>query len=58
MDVSGENSDVESVTGGGMRLSEHSEDANQQNSELNQKLAEGQLKIQNKSAFLGCFWNL
>ena len=41
LDVSGENSDVESVTGGGMRLSEHSEDANQQNSELNQKLAEG-----------------
>jgi hypothetical protein len=41
LDVSGENSDVESVTGGGMRLSEHLEDANQQNSELNQKLAEG-----------------
>ena len=33
LDVSGENSDVESVTGGGMKLSDHSEDANQQNSE-------------------------
>ena len=41
LDFSGENSDVESVTGEGMRLSEHSEDANQQNSELNQKLSEG-----------------
>ena len=41
LDVSGENSDVESVTGGGMKLSDHSEDANQQNSELNLKLSEG-----------------
>ena len=41
LDDSGQNSDVESVTGGGMRLSEHSDNANQQTSELNQKLSEG-----------------
>ena len=41
LDGSGENSDVEAVTEGGMRLSEHSEDAIQQSSELNQKLSEG-----------------
>ena len=41
LDLSGENSNVQSVTGGGMKLSDHSEDLNQQNSELNLKLAEG-----------------
>jgi len=41
LDFSGENSNVNSVTGGGMKLSDHSEDANQQNSELSVKLSEG-----------------
>ena len=40
LDDSGENSDVQSVTGGGMKLSDHEEDANQQGNQLNTKLSE------------------
>tara|TARA_B110000196_G_C21153124_1_gene671116 strand:- start:3096 stop:5990 length:2895 start_codon:yes stop_codon:yes gene_type:complete len=41
LDTSGVNSDVEAVTGGGMKLSDHLDDANQQGNELNEKLSEG-----------------
>lgn len=42
LDGSGENSDVEAVTGGGMKLSDHAEDANEQDNQLNTKLSENQ----------------
>ena len=38
LDDSGINSDVEAVTGGGMKLSDHADDADQQGNELNTKL--------------------
>ena len=41
LDDSGVNSDVEAVTGAGMKLSDHAEDANQQGNELNTVLSEG-----------------
>ena len=40
LDDSGINSDVEAVTGGGMKLSDHADDADQQGNELNTKLSE------------------
>ena len=40
LDDSGENSDVQSVTGGGMTLSDHEEDADEQGSQLKTKLSE------------------
>ncbi len=42
LDGSGENANVEAVTGGGMKLSDHSDDADEQGSSLNTKLSEGQ----------------
>ena len=41
IDTSGENSNVKSITGGGMKLSDHLEDSNQQGSELNLELSDG-----------------
>ena len=40
LDNSGENSEVDSVTGGGMKLADHEENANEQGSQLNSKLSE------------------
>ena len=40
LDDSGENSDVQSVTGGGMTLSDHEENADEQGSQINTKLSE------------------
>ena len=42
LDDSGVSSDVESVTGGGMKLSDHADDSEEQGSQLNTKLSERQ----------------